>query len=334
MKKDITKFCKSAGITEDQFYGKEKISGDLYLRSVTSLPDGFNPTVGGDLYLRSVTSLPDGFNPTVGGDLYLRSVTSLPDGFNPTVGGDLYLRSVTSLPDGFNPTVGGDLYLRSVTSLPDGFNPTVGGDLYLRSVTSLPDGFNPTVGGDLIWKNGRKHIGAQVPPKPKVEVSRNFFWENEKGKFAIVDGIFCEILNHKRDILKGQEVNVYSAKKIGKPDTFFIVGSNNRYAHGLDLKKAYSDLEFKIISEKLKSQPINADTELDIKHYRLITGACDMGCRSFLESNNLPFKVIDDETVFVDKQGNPSKIKAKDLLPLLEKNNAYGLSKFKQMVTF
>ena len=30
--------------------------GSLYLRSLTSIPEGFNPTVGGSLYLRSLTS--------------------------------------------------------------------------------------------------------------------------------------------------------------------------------------------------------------------------------------------------------------------------------------
>jgi hypothetical protein len=115
-KSQVQAFCERHEITEDQFYGRQEISGYLYLGSVTSLPDGFNPTVGGDLYLGSVTSLPDGFNPTVGGSLDLGSVTQIPDGFNPTVGGSLYLGSVTQIPDGFNPTVGGSLYLGSVTS--------------------------------------------------------------------------------------------------------------------------------------------------------------------------------------------------------------------------
>jgi hypothetical protein len=47
---------------------------------VTSIPEGFNPTVGGYLDLRSLTSIPEGFNPTVGGYLDLRSVTSIPEG--------------------------------------------------------------------------------------------------------------------------------------------------------------------------------------------------------------------------------------------------------------
>lgn len=44
-------FCKKYGLTEDQATGKEHIGGGLYLRSVTSIPEGFNPTVGGGLYL-------------------------------------------------------------------------------------------------------------------------------------------------------------------------------------------------------------------------------------------------------------------------------------------
>ena len=80
-------FCKQSGITENQFLGIDKIEGSLFLNSLTSIPDGWNPVVGGDLYLYSLTSIPDGWNPTVGGDLYLSSLTSIPDGWNPTVCG-------------------------------------------------------------------------------------------------------------------------------------------------------------------------------------------------------------------------------------------------------
>jgi hypothetical protein len=116
MSKTITEFCKQHGLTEAQFYGREKFGGSLYLRGLTSIPEGFNPTVGGSLYLSGLTSIPEGFNPTVGGDLYLSGLTSIPEGFNPTVGGYLDLSGLTSIPEGFNPTVGGSLYLRGLTS--------------------------------------------------------------------------------------------------------------------------------------------------------------------------------------------------------------------------
>jgi hypothetical protein len=142
-------FCKEHNITENQFKGIDKIEGNLDLRSLTSIPEGFNPTVGGYLDLRSLTSIPEGFNPTVGGSLDLRSLTSIPEGFNPTVGNSLWLGSLTSIPEGFNPIVGGYLVLYSLKSIPEGFNPTVGGSLYLESLKSIPEGFNPTVGGTL-----------------------------------------------------------------------------------------------------------------------------------------------------------------------------------------
>jgi hypothetical protein len=143
----MKKFCKEHNITENQFKGIDKIEGNLDLSSLTSIPEGFNPTVGGNLDLSSLTSIPEGFNPTVGGWLDLRSLTSIPEGFNPTVGGTLYLCSLTSIPEEFNPTVRGSLWLDSLTSIPEDFNPTVGGNLNLRYLTSIPEGFNPTVGG-------------------------------------------------------------------------------------------------------------------------------------------------------------------------------------------
>lgn len=50
---EIRNFCERHEITLDQFTGKERIEGYLDLRSVTSLPEGFNPTVGDYLNLRS-----------------------------------------------------------------------------------------------------------------------------------------------------------------------------------------------------------------------------------------------------------------------------------------
>lgn len=48
----IQDFCKKHNLTESQFNGTEKIGGSLDLRGLTSIPEGFNPTVGGDLDLR------------------------------------------------------------------------------------------------------------------------------------------------------------------------------------------------------------------------------------------------------------------------------------------
>jgi len=294
------------------------VGGDLDLRSLTSIPTGFNPTVGGDLYLRSLTSIPTGFNPTVGGSLDLRSLTSIPTGFNPTVGGDLDLSSLTSIPTGFNPTVGGYLDLRSLTSIPTGFNPTVGGYLDLSSLTSIPTGFNPTVGGDLILKNSRKHIRKPVLQIEAVQINKNFFWNKNDKRYAIIDRIFCELLTERKKIIGRETYKIFSAKKVNKDSYFFISNKENFYAHAEDLKKSFEDLKFKIASERIKKQPIKKDTIITMQHYRIITGACELGCKSWMEQNGI----------------SKEKIKASELLPILEKTNAYGLDRFKKLITF
>ena len=76
----IQDFCSQYNISPAQFFGEEKIEDSLYLSGLTTIPEGFNPTVGGLLYLSGLTSIPEGFNPTVGGSLYLRGLTSIPEG--------------------------------------------------------------------------------------------------------------------------------------------------------------------------------------------------------------------------------------------------------------
>ena len=228
----IVAFCKRYNLTEDQFFGKEKINGSLDLRSVTALIPGFNPTVGGSLDLSSVTTLISGFNPTVGGDLDLRSVTKI-----------------------------------------------------IRS-TDIPK--------LLSWQNG---------------------------KYIKVDGIFTEVIK--------KTGNLYLAKKVNVPDEFYLATDGKwNYAHGATKEKAKADLRFKIIAEKLKKDPIKPDTMLTVLYYRTVTGACDLGCRQWLDANKIPYKIEGESTVEV------KPISAKDLLPLLEKSGAYGLDRIKSLITF
>ena len=256
----MKEFCKKHNITKKQFFGTEEITGYLDLGNLTSIPEGFNPTVGGYLYLSNLTSIPEGFNPTVGGYLYLSNLTSIPEGFNPTVGGGLYLSNLTSIPEGFNPTVGGGLYLR----------------------------------------NGLK-CNTRSFNKPLFE------WEN--GKFIKVDGIFTEVV-HKKG-------NIYKVKNLNSFKEYYLVLGDGFCSHGETLKKAKLDLDFKIIAEKLKNEPINKDTILNIKYYRTITGACEIGVQQWMEQNSIQ-----------------EPITAGELFPILEKTNAYGFEKLKKLITF
>ncbi len=293
MNKEQKQFIEKYKLTEDQFFGREEISGDLYLGSLTSIPEGFNPTVGGDLYLGSLTSIPEGFNPTVGGDLYLGSLTSIPEGFNPTVGGYLDLGSLTSIPEGFNPTVGGYLDLRSLTSIPEGFNPTVGGNIYHKNKT----------------------VNSTNKPTLPIKTSKNklLFWQD--GKFVSADRMLTEVLQKRG--------NVYRVRKIHSVKEFYLVTDGTTHAHGDTLKQAKRDFEFKLIAEKLKSDPIKEDTIITIQYYRIVTGACEAGVRRWIDS---VFSGKEKERILKDG------IKAVELLPLLKKHNAYGFEKFNSLI--
>ncbi len=97
----------------------------------------------------------------------------------------------------------------------------------------------------------------------------------------------------------------------------FLAEKEGFYAHGATVKKSIADLQFKIVSERLRKEPIKPETKITVAHYRLITGACEMGVRNWMEQNGLIGK---------------EKMTASELLPILKKTNAYGFEKFKQLM--
>ena len=237
---------------------------------------------------------------TINGYLDLRSLTSADKDFlkGTTINGYLDLSSLTSADKDFlkGTTINGSLDLNSLTSADKDFlkGTTINGYLDLNSLTSADK--------DFLNKNVKK-------------LKEGY---NKKEGYCYFDGILSKVLSvHQR-----------SGYTIYKTPFEFIAEKGSKTAHGKTIKKAVSDLEFKFIAEKLKSEPIKEDTEFTVKYYRLLTGACDSGCRSWMKNNNIPFKVVGEDTV------EEKPIKAKDLLPILEKSNAYGFEKFKSLITF
>ncbi len=140
-------------------------------------------------------------------------------------------------------------------------------------------------------------------------------WQD--GKYVSADEIFTEVVSKKG--------NVYKVKKLHSQKEFFLVSDGKTHAHGDTLKKAKEDFEFKIISDKLKNEPIKKETIITVNHYRLITGACEFGVKSWMD------RVFNlKERAKIESKG----IKAIDLLPILKKNTAYGLERFEKLITF
>jgi len=184
-----------------------------------------------------------------------------------------------------------------------GDNLTVGGSLYLQGtgITSLPD--NLTVGGNL-YLQGTGITNREVK-KPITNLIKF------KNKYISADGLFSEIINKKG--------NIYTIRNIGKKvNGYLITDGKFTHAHAETIQKAKDDFRFKVISEKLKNEPIKKDTVINIQYYRLVTGACESGVKQWMEQNNI----------------KKESYKASELLPLLEKTNAYGLDRFKKLITF
>ena len=137
--------------------------------------------------------------------------------------------------------------------------------------------------------------------------------------YKIADGEVFIIESEKTakgiKIYSGFNFNGVKDNVIVKKNTIYLSEKDGFFAHGETIKKSIEDLEFKILSEKLKNEPIKKDTILTIQYYRLLTGACELGVKEWMSTNKI------DEG-----------ITALELLPILEKTNAYGLEKFKKLM--
>jgi protein tyrosine/serine phosphatase len=292
------------------------INGSLNLSSLTSVDKDFlkNTTINGSLNLYSLTSVDKDFlkNTTINGSLDLHSLASVDKDFlkNTTINGNLYLNSLTSVDKDFlkNTTINGSLYLYSLKSVDKDFlkNTTINGYLYLNSLTSVDKDFlkNTTINGSLNLYS-LTSVDKEMLEKNVKKLQEGY---NEEKGYCFFDGILSKVLSVK----KTRGYTIYTTP-FG-----FITQKKNKTAHGETIKKAIQDLEFKFIAETLKKTPIKANTFITEQYYRIITGACEQGVREWKMRNNI----------------EEDKIKAKDLLPILEKTNAYGLDKFKELVSF
>ena len=117
-------------------------------------------------------------------------------------------------------------------------------------------------------------------------------------------------------IYKGYNLTGLENSNIKKEECF-VAEKDSFFAHGITVKKAIKDLQFKIVAKKLKKDPILPDTKITVEYYRIITGACEHGTKSFQEQYNLK-----------------DEYSAKELLPILEKHGAYGIQNFKKLINW
>ena len=178
------------------------------------------------------------------------------------------------------------------------------GYIYLHENAKLTAPLLATSGSICLSENAKIETSKTKRLNYKSIDNLMFVTENEK----VVNGI---------KILSGYNVLSFTKTGIEKQNCF-VAEKDNFFAHGKTVKKAIEDLRFKVISETLKNQPITKDTVININYYRLITGACELGVKSWMNANNM----------------TKTEYKAYELLPILKQTNAYGLERFKKLITF
>ena len=185
---------------------------------------------------------------------------------------------------------------------------------------------------DLIIYEGCNFPALQT--SGNIYLSENAILDHPKIKnlnYKSVDRTLFVIIDEKQTkgikILTGYVVERIINNVIQKRNCF-VAEKDGFFAHGDTVKKAIGDLNFKIVAEKLKNDPITENTQFTVMYYRTLTGACDSGCRSWMQQNGIQYKEVDGRT----EELKP--ITAKELLPLLEKTRPYGFEKFKSLLAF
>src|ERR1039458_1277881 len=148
-----------------------------------------------------------------------------------TINGDLYLGLLQSCDKDFlkGTTINGYLYLSSLQSCDKDFlkGTTINGNLYLDSLQSCDK--------DFLNKN--------------VKQLKTGY--NKKKNYCFFDGILSKV----------ESVTEKKGYVIYLTPLGFISQKGDFTAHGITVKKSIQDLEFKIIAEKLKKEPITKENK-------------------------------------------------------------------------
>jgi len=121
----------------------------------------------------------------------------------------------------------------------------------------------------------------------------------------------------------GDDITIYNKEvRIDEIKKIIVVEQNGVYSHGDTVERAIKDFRYKISSrdlskyEYLKKEKSTVPTDELIKAYRVITGACEFGTKTFVEQMGV---IENGYTV-------PAVLK------LLKSKNAWGIETFEKFV--
>jgi len=87
------------------------------------------------------------------------------------------------------------------------------------------------------------------------------------------------------------DIKIINSEFLGSREKSYVAEKDNYTAHGKTVKEAVADLKFKIMSETMSKgdivEDIKSTGKVTVGQYRLLTGACQMGCDHFLNEHNV-----------------------------------------------
>ena len=241
--KEIELFAEKHNLTVKQLIDGELIQGDLYLRSLTTLPGNTTFNVGGHLDLDNLTTLPENTTFNVGGYLDLRSLTTLPGNTTFNVGGSLYLGSLTTLPENTTFNVGGYLDLRSLITLPENtyhiFNGVIfesNGKKYIKADNIL---------SEVLSKRGNVyHIRIFGSTKQTILITDGKNWSHGETLKEAKDDLIYKITDRKKSDYESYDLqsvlNFEEAVKCYRTITGACSQGTKNFVKTINIKKQYT----------------------------------------------------------------------------------------------
>ena len=166
----------------------------------------------------------------------------------------------------------------------------------LNNLTSIIVGKNVTHIGDRAF--ALNDLTSVVIGENVIRIGYGAFCDNQEIKTIEYKG---EVLNVKS--IDGYTMIIDSTKKKGdftifkcryfggKFEPCYVAQKGEFFAHGKTIKKAIEDVNFKELQKNLNVDglvaEIKAKKTISVPEYRLLTGACFLGCKNFLQQNKL-----------------------------------------------
>ena len=133
-------------------------------------------------------------------------------------------------------------------------------------------------------------------------------------KIRMIDGIATVIIKEK----KVEDFKVFEAEFFNTGEKCFVAEKGEFKAHGKTLKTALEDVNFMFLLHNINIEEIKKEIEktgkITLEQFRLITGACQIGCENFLKEEQIIKK----------------ELSIKEAINLLE--NKHGWDKLKEVV--